>query len=230
MIGMADCGVIEAPAQDLAAATGRLFPLPVTVAVLRCDPVAQAEYGSEALSAAPMIAARRAEFLTGRRALRQALSGQGIRPGAIPMGRDREPVLPKGTAASLSHANGFCVAVASRVTDALGVDIEGARPLSAELWEHVLTPADHAHIADMPAQRRGIAALQIFSCKEALYKAQFPLTGQMIGFDTVDIALAGATFTARFRRDVGPFGKGARVAGRTTLAGRFVLSGIALEV
>ncbi len=227
---MADGGMILAPADDLAADVARLFSLPVAVAVLRTDPGARPEHAAEADASARMLPARRAEFLTGRRALRQALAAAGVACGAIPVGACRAPVLPRGAAASLSHTDGLCIAVAARGARSLGLDIEGARPLHEDLWADILTPQDRVRLADMPADRRGIAAIQVFSCKEALYKAQFPLTGQVIGFDAVDIALAGPTFTAWFRRDVGPFRKGACLAGRTALVGRFVLSGIALEV
>ncbi len=227
---MADGGMISAPGHDLAADIGGLFPLPVTVAALRTDPHARTEYAEEAQASARMLPARRAEFLTGRRALRQALAAAGIDCGAIPVGACRAPVLPRGVAASLSHTGGLCVAVASQGARSIGVDIEGARPLQDDLWPDILTPGERARLAEMPANRRGIVAMQVFTCKEALYKAQFPLTGQLIGFDAVDIALAGTVFTAWFRRDVGPFRKGSSLVGRTALAGRFVLSGVVVEV
>lgn len=227
---MADGGVIAAPAHDLAADIAGLFSVPVTVAVLRTDPGARPEYAAEADASARMLPARRAEFLTGRRALRQALAASGIDCGAIPVGTYRAPVLPRGVAASLSHSGGLCIAVAARGARTLGLDIEGARPLPGDLWSDILTPRDRARLAEIPAERQGIAAMQVFSCKEALYKAQFPITGQLIGFDAVDIALAGSMFTAWFRHDVGPYREGSCLAGRTALVGRYVVSGVALEV
>ena len=112
----------------------------------------------------------------------------GLPPAAIPSAPDRSPVWPAGVTGSISHAAGLCAAVLSRdPTTKLGLDIEDPAPLDAELWPLVLTPAELNALEDHSADQRGRIAKQIFSIKEAAYKAQFPLTGAVIGFQALEV-------------------------------------------
>ena len=141
----------------------------------------------EAPAVARAIPARRAEFAAGRLAARQAMADINVPPVAILQGADRAPLWPDGLSGSIAHCDSLCIAaVADRgIHPSLGIDIEPATPLDADLIPVVCAPSEQTWLA---AQANpGLAAKMIFGAKEAVYKAQYPLTGQVIGFDAVTL-------------------------------------------
>jgi 4'-phosphopantetheinyl transferase EntD len=108
----------------------------------------------------------------------------GADTSTIGRGERREPMWPAGVTGSISHAAGLAVAVTAPTTHGvagLGVDIEPAEPLDAELWAHVLTPAERA-LCEASDDDRGLHATRIFSAKEAAFKAVYPLLGAEVDF------------------------------------------------
>lgn len=167
-----------------------LFGGPVAVAVLRIDGVHPPLMHPEAQAVARAVPKRRAEFTTGRAAARLAMERLGLPPQAIPAAPDRSPVWPEGVTGSISHAGVFCAAVLSRDSShLLGLDIEDPAPLDPDLWPLVLTPAELDRLAKAPEEQRATIAKRIFGIKEAAYKAQFPLTGAVIGFHALEVVL-----------------------------------------
>ena len=63
-------------------------------------------------------------------------------------------------------------------------------------------------------------AKAIFCAKEAAYKCQYPLTGEMFGFETfgIDLSLDRGVFSARFLNAVGNFGRCDRLDGHIWIA------------
>lgn len=151
-----------------------------------------------------MIQRRRAEFSAGRFAARQAL---GI-SSDLPMGADRAPIWPTGWTGSITHCQGVCLAISAKTSlfQGLGVDAEPVGELPRDLWSTVLRPDEHA--AD------GLEALELFVAKEAAFKAQFAISGQLFDFQTLSIQREGNVFFAHFRRAVEPFAFGFRLEGR----------------
>lgn len=134
---------------------------------------------------------RRREFALGRAALRTAIREAGhdlpaTRP--IPPRPDRQPDLPPGIHASLSHSGGYCIAVASPPGGAsIGIDLE---PMTA-------TPPQGLAQTVMPFRLRGAGPadpLLAFCVKEALFKAQYPLTATMLDFSAVPVVIGPARF------------------------------------
>ena len=200
-----------------------LFPAGVAVAAVRIGEAGLEPLPSEERAVAGAVPARRAEFAAGRAAARLALGRLGYPRVAIPAGADRAPVWPRGVAGSISHAAGWAVAVV-REGGPLGVDVEGAEAVMPDLWPVV---CDGAELSALPEVDRAHAVTRVFSAKEAVFKAQYPLTGAVIGFDAVAVALDGDGFTARFRRPAGLFGAGHRMAGRFARVGGVIVSGVA---
>ena len=68
--------------------------------------------------------------------------------------------------------------------------------------------------------RRGRLARAIFSAKECVFKAQYPLTGSMLGFDAfgIDLKLAAGTFTATALQPIPPLEEGQRLEGLVVCA------------
>ncbi|MBP6678739.1 MAG: 4-phosphopantetheinyl transferase [Paracoccus sp.] len=139
---------------------------------------------------------RRREFALGRAALRAAICEAGHDLSAthpIPARPDRQPDLPPGIHASLSHSGEYCIAVASPPGGAsIGIDLE---PMTATQPEGLAQTV-------MPFRPRGIGPadpLLAFCVKEALFKAQYPLTRTMLDFSDVPVVIG----TARFRGCLG---------------------------
>ncbi|MDT0390987.1 enterobactin synthetase [Streptomyces dubilierae] len=143
------------------------------------EPGAEPAGPAEAAAAASMPSRRRLEFLAGRRAARRALRAVGLDCGEIPRA-GRLPVFPPGRAASISHSAGIAVAVARAPGRdlPLGCDLE-LRPLPRAASRLVLR-ADEEWLLDAgecgddgvpPGARAGWSVTELFSAKEAAWKA-----------------------------------------------------------
>lgn len=154
---------------------------------------------------------RRCEFAAGRRAARLAMADCGLPPMAIPAGPQRAPLWPAGVAGSIAHCADLCIAAISTTHRSLGIDIEADSPLDPDLIPIICTKQEREWLATNPDD---ITAKQIFCLKEAIYKAQYPLTGRVIDFHALSVTPAqDRSFTVAFHTDIGPLPKlGCRVA------------------
>ena len=208
--------------QGLAAAVQALFG--PGVAVEAADPQAPATglLPGETEVTGRMVEKRRREFAAGRRAARAAMASLGLPAVAVPMGPDRAPVWPEGVTGSISHTDTHCVAAVARTGEVrtLGLDLEPDEPLEPELWPEICTRAELDWLAVQPVPARGRLARAIFSAKECAFKAQYPLTGAMLGFDAFEIALdlTAGTFTATAMQPIPPLEEGQRLEGRVVCA------------
>lgn len=117
---------------------------------------------------------------------------------------------------SIAHGGTVAVAVVARrgPLRGLGVDIEPAHAVTPDLAGTILDPKEH-----------GLDPTEVFVIKEAVYKAQFPLSQRLFGFDAVRVtALGGGAFTARLMADAPPFTAGDVIPGRIIRAGGHVLA------
>jgi len=132
---------------------------------------------------------RLVEFVAGRRALRAALSHLGWR-GIEPLltGPQGRPHVPRGFTASLSHKDGLAFAVAARGGSGrtLGIDCEvvGDRDRSS-IARKILRPSELVRWQSMGSDWR--ALLEVFSTKEAIYKALHPHVPRYIGFEEAEV-------------------------------------------
>jgi 4'-phosphopantetheinyl transferase EntD len=132
-----------------------------------------------------------------RIAARRLATAFGLTDVALPRSASGATVWPTGLVGSLAHDD--AVAVAALASDrnfaGIGIDVEPALPLPAGLVEVIATSAE---------RRRYGAALVgsrlLFAAKEAVYKAQFPLDRERLGFHDVEIDLeAGRAHTRHGR-------------------------------
>ena len=166
-----------------------------------CDPRTASDplWDAERPAMARAVPKRVLEFAAGRTAARAAMTDIGLKPAAIPMGADRAPIWPDGMIGSIAHCNSVAIAALAPAGTAgsIGIDIEENTPLPRDLWDTICTPRELGWLATQPDDQHATLAKHIFTAKEAIYKAQYPLTGQMIGFEDVDITLTETGFTAR---------------------------------
>ncbi len=198
----------------LAAALRFALPQGIALGVGGDDPL----WPGETLPGA--VPHRLAEFAQGRSAARAAMRALGYAAQAIPAGPDRAPQWPDGLTGSISHCAGACFAIVGARADwaGLGLDIEPDIPLSPDLWPTILRPEE---IAALPHTGAGLVALQIFTAKEAVYKAQYAQTATLFDFQTLAVALDGHAFTATFAAPVGRFATGHPITGHSLHADGF---------
>ncbi len=123
--------------------------------------------------------ARQAEFATGRRLARELLLESGMPAHAIGVGAWREPLFPPGVFGSICHAHGLCAVALSRSAP-LGIDLELARPLPAELLQEVVAPEERARI-----DASSLDSMALFCAKECFQKARTPKARRWLEFHAV---------------------------------------------
>lgn len=181
------------------ASAGRLFGRLLPPRVASAESRAVAPEGSllpaERALVAGAVRARRAEFATARACARRAVTALGVPSQPILRGPAREPIWPEGIVGSITHSFGFHAAAAASATDfaAIGIDAEHDEPLPEGVLEEIALPNEVAQLASADANLDRL----LFSAKESLYKAWFPLTREWLGFDEARVSLhMDGTFVA----------------------------------
>lgn len=224
--------MIEACADDdaalIQAAVAALFDGAVAVAIADPHQVQPAIWSEEAQFVAQAVPKRRAEFAAGRSAARAAMRMLGGPDIAIPASADRAPSWPAGWHGSITHNDRWCLAAVTREAAHLGVDIEAATPLNPDLLPTICSPAEVARIGGAD---QGMLAKVIFSAKEAAYKAQYPLTETLFGFDHLDVVLSPekGRFTAQFLQSAGQFEIGDTLHGRFAMVMGQIITAVTID-
>lgn len=149
---------------------------------------------------------RRWQFALGRASARDALLDLGIDPAPIGRGDGGEPIWPAGVVGSITHTAGVAAAVVGRRThfDGLGLDIERVHAsLSAPAAARVCTQRELEWV-----RREGgaeVRALMVFSAKEALFKALYPIERVWLEFHDAELDWNDEVlgFVATLRRAAG---------------------------
>lgn len=133
---------------------------------------------------------RRKDFTLGRAAARKALEQVGF-PVVSPVlrGEHREPLWPVGVVGSISHSGGYGVAVAAWQQDipAVGVDIQQVEErYTDELIARFADPDEFDWVRSDPALRTE-RAVRLFSAKESVFKALYPLRRVWFAFDVAHL-------------------------------------------
>ncbi|MGR3594273.1 MAG: 4'-phosphopantetheinyl transferase family protein [Limimaricola soesokkakensis] len=187
---------------ELAALIERLGGTGTAAAVVRIG-AGHALWPEEVPAMARARPARQAEFAAGRAAARLAMERLDLPPRAVPMGPDRAPVWPQGMHGSISHDDGLAVAALCREGD-LGLDLSAALPLEPALWPEIALPDE----IEATGLEPGLAARLVFGAKEAAYKAQYPRSRALLGFEAMRVQVTGEGLAARLLRTAGPYGAG----------------------
>lgn len=179
-----------------------ILPAAVAVASTREDCLGAVLFPEEERAIANSVEKRRLEFATARACARDALAQLGLPPVAVPPGPKGAPRWPRGVVGSITHCDGYRACALARSGDLLsiGVDAEPDRALPAGLLGDIALPREREWIRGMATSRPEVSWDRLlFSVKEAIYKAWFPLTGRWLGFEDATVAIdAGrARFAAR---------------------------------
>lgn len=187
----------------VATALTRLLPPGTGIGAARpADPALL--HPEERAAIARAVPARQREFAGGRLAARLALARLGLPEAPIAMGADRAPIWPDGLHGSITHAAGLCLAAVSAdpALAGLGIDLEPDEALPPDLIPEILLPEER----DLPARL-------VFSAKEAVFKALYPIVGHVFGFDAVRLRLDARSFTAETCQPLGPIPIGTCLTG-----------------
>jgi enterobactin synthetase component D len=201
----------------------RGLPCPVGVGVRRVsDGVLPRLWPEEEQLLGPKaVERRRVFFALGRAAARDALAELGVDSVAIGRGTAGEPLWPDGIVGAITHAGDTGIALVGWRTEyaGLGVDVEElARGPSARAARLVCRPAE-MDWAQAESGTRRLAML--FSAKEAVFKAVFPIARVWLGFADAELAWVAERcgFDARLLKSAAashPLGSVVRVSSTVT--------------
>ncbi|GII96961.1 4'-phosphopantetheinyl transferase family protein [Sinosporangium siamense] len=158
-------------------------------------------FPDEEAAIARAVERRRHEFVTVRVCARRALATLGFGPVPVVPGEARAPIWPPGIVGSMTHCKGYraCVVAWDHELATVGIDAEPAGPLPDGVLEAVSLPEERTRIKRLKAADATVPWEKLlFSAKEAVYKAWFPLQRRWLGFEEADIAFhPDGTFSAR---------------------------------
>jgi 4'-phosphopantetheinyl transferase EntD len=212
-----------------------ILPREVVAVQTREDAREVVLFPAEEAALGQAVEKRRREYTTARACAREALARLGLPATPILSGERGEPRWPSGIVGSITHCEGYraCALARSQEIATVGIDAEPNAPLP----DGVLT--DIARADELPwlqRLRREQPEVHwdrlLFSAKESVYKAWFPLARRWLGFEDAIVTVdpAQRTFSARLLvpgptfagRPLGGF------SGRWLVREGLVLSAIAL--
>ena len=204
----------------------QILPPGVAFAEAFADPPDVMLFPEEEALVAKAVDKRRREFTTARGCARSALAALGFPAAPIMTGEKGAPQWPTGVVGSITHCAGYRAAAVAHVGEVLtiGVDAEPNDVLPDGVLDAISLPGERARLRHLAATAPGTCWDRLlFSAKESVYKAWFPLARRWLGFEDADITInAGdGTFTARLLVE-GPIVGAAPLAGFT---GRWLARG-----
>jgi len=215
-------------------ALAAVLPAPVVTATATADDPVAVLAPEEEPAVAQAVATRRAEFTTARACARAALTRLGLPGAAVPVGEKRAPVWPDGIVGAITHCAGFRAAAVARRDEVrtVGLDAEPHAALPDGVLEAVSDAGERAVLDRLAREHPDVRWDKLlFSAKESVYKAWFPLTGRWLGFEDAELVpAADGTFHAALRVP-GPVVDGVAIAsfdGRWIVRGGLVITAIAV--
>src|SRR5579863_2967330 len=207
----------------------RLLPSAVSCEVARQDIPSAALFPEEAALLRGATEARQREFATARHCARAALARLGVAVTPILRGAKHEPLWPEGTVGSITHCRGYRAAAVAFSNNIMtvGIDAEPHGALPEGVERRVLRDEERRWLAGAPGGIHWDRV--IFSAKEAVYKAWYPLEQRWLGFDdaVVSIDPVAGLFHARLLVDCPPSLR--EFTGRFLVEDGLVLTAVALQ-
>ncbi|MEV6564425.1 4'-phosphopantetheinyl transferase family protein [Streptomyces kronopolitis] len=216
----------------------KLLPAPVVTAEAFHDAPLSQMFPEEWALVAKAVPKRQKEFGTVRGCAREALAELGFAPAPLLPGPAREPQWPAGVVGAMTHCDGYRAVAVARSTEfrTIGLDAEPHLPLNDPGVLNLVTlPAERPRLAQLAAVQPEVCWDRlIFSAKESVYKAWYPLTRRWLDFQEAELTFdpTNATFTARLLVP-GPVVDGHEVTefhGRWLIGSGLVVTAIAMTV
>lgn len=135
---------------------------------------------------------RQAEYLAGRLCAREALRHLTGIPRVPTIAASRAPLWPAGVAGSITHSGDLAAALVAPVTHYRGIGLDAEEilgvPRATRLASQILTPGERDWLTTLPAEQHGQFVTLVFSLKESLFKALFPLVGVRFYFQDAELS------------------------------------------
>jgi len=169
-----------------------ILPADVIAVEARHDQLDVKLFPEEEIALGQAVEKRRREFTTARMCARAALGKLGFPAMPILTGERGAPQWPAGVVGSITHCAGYraCAVARSSEIVTVGIDAERNIPLPDGLLGDIARPEE------LPWLRRLELELPevhwdrlLFSAKESVYKAWFPLAKRWLGFEDAVIAV-----------------------------------------
>jgi 4'-phosphopantetheinyl transferase EntD len=153
-------------------------------------------FPAEAALLARAVDKRRREFTTARICAHRALAGLGLPPTPILTGDRGAPRWPDGVVGSITHCAGYraaAVAFTGRLRT-IGIDAEPNEPNPEGVTAQITVPAEEGWLATLTRSRPTVHWDRLlFSAKESVYKAWFPLAQRWLGFEDAALTIDPGT-------------------------------------
>ncbi|MFC9239090.1 4'-phosphopantetheinyl transferase [Streptomyces decoyicus] len=181
----------------------KLLPAPVVTAEAFHDAPVSEMFPEEWALVSGAVPQRQLEFGTVRGCARSALAELGIAPAPLLPGPNREPQWPPGIVGAMTHCAGYRAAAVARSADVrtIGLDAEPHLPVEDPGVVDLITlPEERVQLRRLSAAQPEVCWDRlVFSAKESVYKAWYPLTRRWLDFEEAHVTLdpSNSTFTAR---------------------------------
>jgi 4'-phosphopantetheinyl transferase EntD len=198
----------------------------VAIETRRCQPDESMLWPEEREALGPVGARRFRDYALGRWCARQAIERLGMEPAPILRGSKRQPLWPAGVVGTITHTSGYAAAaVASDLQlRSIGIDAEPDEPLPGGVLGRIARPEDLEWVHGSVGLGVGHRDRLLFSAKEAVYKAWFPVAGTWLGF--ADARLSVDPVAQTFRADILVDGPLASVDGRFAAIGGMIVTSV----
>ncbi|MBB4892312.1 4'-phosphopantetheinyl transferase EntD [Streptomyces olivoverticillatus] len=212
-----------------------LLPPQVAAVEATCDRMDVVLFPEEEAQIAGAVDKRRREFTTARWCARRAMGQLGLPAVPVLPGTRGAPRWQPSVVGSITHCAGYRAAALARTSDvaAIGIDAEPNQPLPEGVLESIGLPRERAWVRELQRTTPQVAWDRLlFSMKESVYKAWYPLRKRPLEFEDALITVdpRQGTFQARLllgpaeRRDGDPLG----FEGRWSAVNGVALSAIAV--
>lgn len=185
---------------DLADGLRMLLPSPVAVDARDRDDPGERLFPEERAHVDSAVDQRVREFTTVRGCARRALAQLGFPPLPIVPGSERAPVWPTGIVGSMTHCHRFRAAAVATEENAcsIGIDAEINSPLPEGILHLITNGSEREHLRSSVLGRSAVAQDRLlFSAKESIFKAWFPLARTWLDFTQCKITLQPGVFVGR---------------------------------
>jgi 4'-phosphopantetheinyl transferase EntD len=213
-----------------------ILPATVAVAEARNDDAAVDLFPLEEAIVAGAVERRRRKFATARACAHRALALLGAEPGPVGAGARGEPLWPDGVVGTIAHCRGYRGCAVARAAElvTIGVDAEPHEALPNGLIDDLARAEEREWLAELARTEPEVHWDRLlFSAKEAVYKAWYPLAERWLGFEDAVLTVdpRGRTFSARLLVE-GPAVAGRELSGfdgRWLVDEGLILTAIALS-
>ena len=159
-------------------------------------------FPEEEQSLGPAVERRRSEFTTTRACARRAFAMLDLPPQPVPSGAKGEPVWPASVVGSITHCEGYgaCAIARADAFITVGIDAEPNEPLPDGVAAEIASADELLWLAELaPVLPEVHLDRLLYSAKESVYKAWFPLARRWLDFDAAGVTIdpAAGTFAAQ---------------------------------